>query len=93
MAIVGDRPTHGLRLRLVRDGTRRYTGAAMTRDRSWELAADVEDDDTVTMTSPCAAPTEVIEYARRVVRIAVRSAREDERPLPRVLQRWRDRDP
>jgi hypothetical protein len=84
--IVGDRPTHGVRLRLLLDRSgRRYEGTATTRDAQWKVVAAIAEDGTVTVDT--AAPAEFAEYARRVVRVAARSA-EGARP-PRLIQRWR----
>jgi len=63
----------------------------MTASEQWELRVAVDGAGEIEVTTT--APAEVARWAGRVVRIAVRSARGDERPLPRVLQRWRDRDP
>jgi hypothetical protein len=88
MGIVGERPTRGVRLKLTLHGSR-YEGTATTPTDQWTLRADVHDDGSVTMDTT--APVEIAEYARRVVRIAVKDARADGLPLPRMLQRWRDR--
>jgi hypothetical protein len=95
MPIVGERPTHGMRLVLRRgfappvppSVTATYLGTATTPDERWEVRADVDDALGVTVTTN--APSEIAEYARRVVRIAVRDAKKDGLPLPRMLQRWR----
>jgi hypothetical protein len=89
MAIVGDRPSRGVRVRLLLKAGH-YEGAAMTPAHRWEMRAEVDDEANVMMTTD--APSEVAEYARRVIRIAVKEARKDGRALPRVLQRWRDRE-
>jgi hypothetical protein len=90
MPIVGDKPTRGIRLHLKLHG-QHYEGTATTPSHQWELRAEVAEDGEVTMQT--SAPGEVAEYVRRVVRIAVRDAKKDKLPLPRFLQRWRDRDP
>lgn len=86
MAIVGDRPSHGMRLRLVLDRSgRHYDGTATTPDAQWRIAAAIDDDGAVTIDTR--APAEIADYARRVVRIAVRNAAGAR--SPRVIQRWR----
>jgi hypothetical protein len=88
VAIVSDRPSHGVRLRLVLDKKKReYVGAVTTRDDAWDVRAVIDDADQVAVTT--SAPAELAEYTRRVVRIAVRNAAADGAPIPRVIQRWR----
>ncbi len=87
MAIVGERPSHGMRLRLVLDRSKRaYEGTATTPDAQWKVRADIASDDVTLDTD---APADVADYTRRVVRIAVRTAKADGTPAPRVIQRWR----
>jgi hypothetical protein len=86
MAIVGERPSHGMRLRLVLDRTKRvYEGTATTPDAQWKVRAELDDE----VTLDTDAPADVADYTRRVVRIAVKTAKNDGTPVPRVIQRWR----
>jgi hypothetical protein len=92
--IVGERPTAGMRLRLVlrhpRDAAepiRMFEGTATTSASQWELRATVDGGGDVTVQTT--APAQIAEYTRRVVRIAARHAREEGTPLPRMIQRWR----
>lgn len=86
MAVTGERPTHGVRLRLVLEpGGRRYAGTAKTPVAEWPLAATIHEDGAVAVEG--GPPDEIAEFVRRVVRVAVRNAG-DGRP-PRVIQRWR----
>ncbi len=77
-----------MRLRLVLDKEKRaYVGTATTPDAQWTVHADITSDDDVTLATD--APADVADYTRRVVRIAVRAAKADGTPAPRVIQRWR----
>jgi hypothetical protein len=87
MGIVGERPTSGMRLRLVLDRSRKaYEGTATTPVAQWPVRAELDGDDVKLETT---APAELAEYTRRVVRIAARNAKTDGTPVPRVIQRWR----
>lgn len=86
MAIVGERPSAGMRLHLVLDRSKQfYEGTATTPDAQWTVRAEIGDD--VTLATD--APADVADYTRRVVRIAVRDAKAEGTPFPRVIQRWR----
>lgn len=86
MAIVGERPSHGMRLRLVLDPSKRvYEGTATTPEAQWNVRAAIDDD----VALETDAPADVADYTRRVIRIAVRAAKTDGTPVPRVIQRWR----
>jgi hypothetical protein len=86
MPIVGERPSHGMRLRLVLDRSKRvYEGTATTPDAQWKVRAEIGDD----VTLETDAPADVADYTRRVVRIAVKAAKTDGTPAPHVIQRWR----
>lgn len=88
MTVVGDRPTRGMRLRLVLGrGKRVYEGTATTPSERWDVRAEIAEDARVDVHS--SAPSEIAEYARRVVRIAARDAKAEGTALPRVIQRWR----
>lgn len=89
MAIVGEAPTHGVRLRLVlQRGERRYEGTATTPGSQWAVQATV-DETSAAVDVQTAAPAEIAEWIRRVVRIAARDAAAETMALPRVIQRWR----
>jgi hypothetical protein len=86
MGIIGERPTAGMRLRLVFDkGKGVYEGTATTPAAQWALRVVLGEDVTVETD----APGDVAEYTRRVVRIAARNAETDGTQVPRVIQRWR----
>jgi hypothetical protein len=88
MAIVGEAPTHGVRLRLVlQRGERRYEGTATTPRAQWGVRAEVNEESAVDVQTD--APGEIAEWIRRVVRIAARGAAAEKLALPRVIQRWR----
>jgi hypothetical protein len=88
MGIVGERPTSGMRLRLVLDRSRKaYEGTATTPVAQWPVRAELDAAGEVKLDTT--APAEVAEYTRRVVRIAARNAKTDGTPVPRVIQRWR----
>ncbi len=86
--IVGDRPTTGMRLRLVLgSGKRAFVGTATTPIAQWDVHVEVSEAGEVDVRTT--APQEIAEYARRVVRIAARHSREEGIALPRMIQRWR----
>ena len=88
MGIVSERPSAGMRLRLVLDRSRKfYEGTATTPDAQWPVRAELDDAGDVTLETT--APAEIAEYTRRVVRIAARAAKTDGTGVPRVIQRWR----
>ncbi|HSQ61739.1 MAG TPA: hypothetical protein VLM85_00935 [Polyangiaceae bacterium] len=88
MTVVGERPSHGIRLRLVqRRGERSYEGTSTTPHEQWAVRADVSSEAGVEVTTT--APGEIAEWIRRVVRIAARGAASEGVALPRVIQRWR----
>jgi hypothetical protein len=88
MPIVGDRPTHGVRLRLLLGRTKtRYEGAATAPHAQWPVTATLAADGAVDVDT--GAPGEVAEWIRRVVRIAARNAAAEGIAPPRVIQRWR----
>ncbi len=75
-----------MRLRLVLDGSKHvYEGTATTPDAQWKVRANIADD----VALETDAPADVADYTRRVIRIAVRAAKTDGTPVPRVIQRWR----
>jgi len=87
MPVIGDKPTHGVRLRLLLGRSKRaYEGVATTPHAQWEVRAEVDEGRVEVSTS---APGEIAEWIRRVVRIAARNASAEGMPLPRVIQRWR----
>ncbi len=75
-----------MRLRLVLDRSKRvYEGTATTPASQWKVRANIESD----VSLETDAPDDVAEYTRRVVRIALKTAKADGTPPPRVIQRWR----
>jgi len=77
-----------MRLRLVlRHGTRSFEGTATTPSAQWEMRVEVDDAGEVAVETT--APSEIADYARRVVRIAARDSQKEGLALPRMIQRWR----
>ena len=72
---------------MLRRGERSYEGAARTPTEQWAVQAEVDAEGGVGVTT--AAPGEIAEWIRRVVRIAARGAASEGVALPRVIQRWR----
>ena len=92
MSIVGERPESGMRVRLERplEGgpPYLYAGEVATAEGARPLSAvvDAEGEVAVAMAGADAA---LLEKLRLIVRAAFRHAREDGRPPPRRIQRWR----
>ena len=92
MSIVGERPESGMRLRIERPlaggPPYRYAGELATAEATRPLAALVDADGEVTVQLE-GADAPLLEKLRLVIRAAFRHAREDARPPPRRIQRWR----
>lgn len=92
MSIVGERPETGMRLRIERPVTGgppyRYAGELATAEGARPLAALVDAEGEVTVELE-GADAPLLEKLRLVIRAAFRHAREDDRPPPRRIQRWR----
>jgi hypothetical protein len=92
MSIVGERPETGMRLRIERplEGGPPYVyaGDVATAEGARPLSAvvDANGDVEVRMEGADAA---LLEKLRLMIRAAFRHAREDARPPPRRIQRWR----
>ena len=92
MSIVGERPESGMRLRLERPlaggPPYLYAGEVATAEGARPLSAvvDAEGEVAVQMEGVDAA---FLEKLRLMIRAAFRHAREDARPPPRRIQRWR----
>ena len=87
MPVIGDKPTHGVRLLLLLGRSKRaYEGVATTTRAQWDVRAEVDEGRVDVSTS---APGEIAEWIRRVVRIAARGAASEGVSLQRVIQRWR----
>jgi hypothetical protein len=92
MAIVGEKPESGVRVRIERaprneTGSSEYAGTVTTPDEQWNVSAAIDAAGDVKITSD--APASVIEKVRLLVRTAVRHASDGGAPLPRVIHRWR----
>ena len=80
------KPVKGMRLLLLLDrGKKHYGGTARTPDATWEMTVSLEGDVSVETD----APEDVADYARRVVRIAVREAAASPTAPPLKIHRWR----
>jgi hypothetical protein len=86
VAIVGDKPDHGIRVRLERTA-RGYDGTATTKDARWSISIVIDDDGEVDVTGD--APDDVRERVRLIVRVEARNAKASGANLPRSIQRWR----
>ncbi len=95
MAIVGDRPRHGVRVILDRAVARAggdgppwiYAGHVHLPDRDHAVAARVSADGAVEVEVEGGAPREIAERVRRIVRSVTRDL--DGAPPPRRIARWR----
>ncbi len=72
---------------MLRRGERSSEGSATTPKDQGAGRAEVDAEAGVELTT--AAPGEIAEWIRRVVRIAARAAASEGVALPRVIQRWR----
>ena len=80
------KPLEGMRLLLLLDrDKRRYGGTARTPDETWEMTVSLEGEVSVETN----APQDVADYARRVVRIAMRDAAASRTAPPLKIHRWR----
>ena len=92
MSIVGERPESGMRIRIERPlaggPPYAYSGEVATAEGARPLSAvvDAEGEVTVQLRGANAA---LLEKVRLVLRAAFRRARDDDRPPPRRIQRWR----
>ncbi|HEY1958066.1 MAG TPA: hypothetical protein VGH28_20735 [Polyangiaceae bacterium] len=84
MSVVAEKPLHGLRLVLTRDGDG-YSGTARTTNDTWDVRVAVAAEVSI----DTAASKEVADWIRRVVRIAVRDAESNGTRPPRQIHRWR----
>jgi hypothetical protein len=92
MAIVGVRPDSGLRIDVARPPQGgppwRYRGEVATPADTFSLEATVSDAGAVVVAAPD-APAGIAERARLLLRAAWKHARDEERPPPRRIVRWR----
>ena len=92
MSIVGERPESGMRLRIERplEGgpPYLYAGEVATPEgaKPLHVVVDAQGEVTVRMEG---ADDAFLEKLRLMIRAAFRHAREDARPPPRRIQRWR----
>lgn len=89
MSIVGDHPESGVRFVLERTEAGAYEGTAFTKDDRYALVLTVAGDGSVEVRGDHAAPAELLEKARLLVRTAVRHAEREGTEPPRRLLRWR----
>lgn len=100
MAIAGDRPESGVRIRIERDKSKDeapyvYSGAAYIPDASFPLSVVVDAGGDVAVTlSPAAEsseppPPDLAEKVRLIVRTAYRQAKADGEPPAWRIVRWR----
>lgn len=100
MAIAGERPESGVRIRIERDKSREdppwsYTGSAQLPDANFPLVVGVTAEGEVTVqlspevTTAAAPPADLAEKVRLIVRTVYRQAKGDgEAPAWRIV-RWR----
>lgn len=99
MAIVGDRPSSGVRVALARGREASgvacvYDGFAHTPDASFPVHVRVAEDASVEVTVAAGAttadpPAGLGEKVRLLVRAAVKQAMADDEPPPLRITRWR----
>lgn len=90
MAIVGDRPSTGVRFQLDRVATEPrlvYEGEIVTPEREFSVRAEVDETGEVSVTTE--SGDELADKARLLVRTVVRHAASEGEPPPRRIQRWR----
>ncbi|MFO0679390.1 MAG: hypothetical protein U0169_22885 [Polyangiaceae bacterium] len=101
MPIVGERPSHGLRVHLERveavsDSAWTYVGFLATPDSRYDLEVSVAATGAVTVAgrdpgTGLPLPDDLADKTKLIVRAAHKHAREGapESPPPRRIQRWR----
>lgn len=90
MAIVGDRPSHGVRFRLERALQPEplvYEGQISTAERDFKVRAELLADGDVAVTTDAGA--DLAEKTRLLVRTVLRHAQTEGQAPPRLIQRWR----
>jgi hypothetical protein len=96
--IAGDRPETGVRIVVERDPSKpdapwSYAGSAHVPEASFPIAVTVDAAGTVAVTvgpaAGAAAPRDLAEKVRLLVRTAYRQATADGEPPPWRIQRWR----
>ena len=91
MPITGSHPEKGIRIELSlgKDAANRdcYSGHIVTPEDEFPFAAAISESGDVIVTS--AAPADLSEKTRLIVRTAVRHATAEKSPLPRLIMRWR----
>lgn len=92
MSIVGERPESGMRVRIERplEGgpPYLYEGEVATAEGARRLSVVVNAEGEVAV-EMSGADASLVEKLRLMIRAAFRHAREDARPPPRRIQRWR----
>lgn len=91
MAIVGDRPAHGLRFRLERhepESPLVYSGEIATPERDFAVRAEVSPEGEIAVTTE--GGPDLAEKTRLLVRTVLKHAASEGQPPPRRIQRWRD---
>jgi hypothetical protein len=94
MPIVGDRPESGVRIAIERDAKKNdqpwiYAGVVHLPDGSHPVAVEVDADGEVGVSIGPAAPPELTEKVRLIVRTAYRQAKADGEPPAWRIVRWR----
>ena len=93
MGIVGERPESGVRIALERDKQAgppwNYRGAAHVPDASFECSVVVSHQGDVDVTLPPAAPPDLSEKVRLIVRTVFKQAKADAEPPAWKIVRWR----
>jgi hypothetical protein len=93
MPIVGPLPESGIRLECERpaDGGPpwSYAGEVALPDSSFVLSAKVEADGAIELSFVPVAPEGLHERVRLLLRSAIKHARDEGRPPPRRIARWR----
>ena len=93
MGIIGHKPESGVRIDVERshgDGPPwRYRGTAATAEADFPVAATIDAAGEVRVELAGAAPGELAEKIRLILRAAHKHAADDGLPPPRRIQRWR----
>jgi len=93
MPIVGPFPESGIRLDFERPAEGgppwKYTGEVALPDSSFNVSAAVEADGAIELSFTPVAPESLHDRVRLLLRTAIKHARDEGRPPPRRITRWR----
>ena len=96
VAILGERPETGVRIAIERPREGgppwSYAGAAVLPDASYPLSVTVTEAGEVAVALDDAAPADLAERVRLIVRTIYRQAKADDEPPAWRIVRWRARD-